>query len=186
MSSTVTGWPEPLVYDETEDLAGGYGRAVFNAARTHRYLLERRWRPGDLLTWTMLNPSKAGAFIGDPTVGRCVCFARRDGFAGIRILNLHALQATDPSELRRHPEPVGLCNDLFIAEYARGTVIAAWGAHEFAAGRAAQVSARLAARGVHLVCLGVTAAGHPKHPLARGRSRVPDDAPFVPWGHVNG
>ena len=58
---TVTGWPEPLVCDETGDLTGGYGRAVFNKARTHRYLLERRWREGKPLTWVRLNPSTAGA-----------------------------------------------------------------------------------------------------------------------------
>ena len=54
---TVTGWPEPLVCDETEDMTGGTGRAVFNEARTHRYFfLERRWRAGKPLTWVMLNP----------------------------------------------------------------------------------------------------------------------------------
>jgi hypothetical protein len=179
---TVTDWPEPLVCDETEDMTGGTGRAVFNEARTHRYLLERRWREGEPLTWLMLNPSTAGAFADDPTIRRCIRFAQRDGYAGIKVVNLFALRATSPRELRKHPGPVGLCNDRMLREATRGAaVVAAWGAHRGAGDRGRVIAARLARTGLVLVCLGATKAGHPVHPLARGRARVPDDAPFVPW-----
>jgi hypothetical protein len=163
-------------------MAGGYGRAVFNEARTHRYLLERRWREGKPLTWVMLNPSTADAFADDPTIGRCIKFARRDGYAGIQVLNLFALRATDPRELQGHPDPVGACNDRMLFEATRRTgVVVAWGAGGRLYGRGGAVSGNLARAGIALSCLGVTKDGHPTHPLARGRSRVPDDAPFVPW-----
>ena len=182
---TVTGWPEPLVCDETGDLTGGYGRAVFNEARTHRYLLERRWREGKPLTWVMLNPSTAGAFADDPTIKRCIRFAQRDGYAGIQVVNLFALRATDPRELQAHPDPVGPCNDRMLAEATLGAaVVAAWGTHQGPGDRGHVVAARLARTGLAMVCLGATKAGHPVHPLARGRARVPDDAPFVPWRPV--
>jgi hypothetical protein len=186
VTAAIADWPEPLVYDETEDMAGGSGRAVFNEARTHRYLLERRWHHGRLLTWLMLNPSTADAFADDPTIRRCIRFARRDGYAGIRVINLFALRATDPRELQAHPDPIGPCNDRMLEEMTRGAaVVAAWGAHGKLGDRGRVVTARLAGEPAHcppMLCLGVTKDGYPTHPLARGRARVPDDAPFAAWG----
>lgn len=182
MTTALTGSAERLVCDETEDMAGGYGRAVFNEARTHRYLLERRWRAGKPLTWVMLNPSTADAFADDPTIRRCIHFARRDGYAGIQVVNLFALRATDPRELQKHPDPVGASNDWMLFEATRDTgVVVAWGAGGKVYGRGHVVSGNLTRGGVALSCLGATKDGHPTHPLARGRSRVHDDAPFIPW-----
>jgi hypothetical protein len=169
-----------LVRDEAPDLTGG-SLAIFNADRTHRYLLVRRWGSGPLLTWIMLNPSTADAFTDDPTIRRCTGFARRDGYDGIQVLNLFALRATDPGGLRGHEDPVGLYNDRFLAEYPRAAVVAAWGTHGRFNDRDLAVAERMAEAGIALLCLGVTREGHPKHPLARGRERVPDDAPLVPW-----
>jgi hypothetical protein len=36
--------------------------------------------------------------------------------------------------------------------------------------------------GVPLYCLGKTKAGHPKHPMARGKHKVFKDTPLVLWG----
>ena len=178
----MTGWPEPLVCDETGDLTGGYGRAVFNEARTHRYLLERRWREGKPLTWLMLNPSTADAFADDPTIRRCIRFAQRDGYAGIQVVNLFALRAADPRELQAHPDPVGPCNDRMLRDATRGTGCSRRVGRASGAGdRGRVIAARLARTGLAMVCLGATKNGQPVHPLARGRSRIPDDAPFVPW-----
>jgi hypothetical protein len=60
-------------------------------------------------------------------------------------------------------------------------VVVAWGNGGVLHGRAREVGQRLAAAGIRLWCLGATKDGHPKHPLARGRERVPDDAPLIPW-----
>ena len=154
---------------------------MFNADRTHRYLLVRRWGSGPLLPWVMLNPSKANAFVNDPTVTRVIGFARRWGYGGIAILNLFAYQATDPRELLTAPDPVGLYNDLFIAEHATGAVVAAWGTHGRLHSRDDAVARQMTAAGAALYCLGVTKDGYPKHPLARGRERVPDDARPARW-----
>ena len=36
---------------------------------------------------------------------------------------------------------------------------------------------------VAIYCLGTTAAGHPTHPMARGKHRVPDNAVLKPFPH---
>jgi hypothetical protein len=172
-------WPEALVCDQAEDLAGMASWAAFNESRTHRYLLGRSWQPGPVMTFVMLNPSTADSKKDDPTIRRCVRFARREGCGGIEVVNLFALRATDPAELRLHADPVGACNDRVIGACAGGTVVVAWGAHGGYAGRAAEVGRILLAAGIAPVCLGVTANGQPRHPLY-----VRADAPLVPWRPV--
>lgn len=177
--------PGTLIVDRDIDLAGAErGTAWFSTDRAYRYLLTRRWdvlKP--VLPWVMLNPSKADAFRPDPTITRVIGFARREGYGGIEIGNLRALRATDPRELAGHPDPTGPANDRILADLAwlSPVIVVAWGAHPASADRAAAVARIFAAAGVQLRCLGVTKDGHPKHPLARGRERVPDDAPLIPW-----
>jgi hypothetical protein len=172
----------PLVHEQSSDLTGVSGWALLDAARTRRYLLARTWAPRlPVLTWVMLNPSTADAFTDDPTIRRCIAFASRDGYGGIKVVNLFALRAARPADLRAAVDPVGAANDRILAVHARGAVVAAWGAAGQLHGRADQVAGHLAADGVTLLCLGVTKDGHPVHPLARGRSRVRDDAPIMPW-----
>jgi hypothetical protein len=172
---------ERIVVDYEDTLMGEFGCAWFNEPRTHRYMLTRTWDDGPVMTWIMLNPSTADAFTGDPTIRRCIRFARREECGAISVVNLFGLRATDPRELRAHPDPVGFCNDGFIKAHASGIVIAAWGAGGALNGRGSQVAGRLASDGIPVLCLGVTKDGHPKHPLARGRERVPDDAPLVSY-----
>lgn len=143
----------------------------------YRYRLSRKWDTGRDLTVIMLNPSVADDTRDDPTIRRCIGFARRRGLAGLNVVNLFALRATDPAALRSHPDPVGPRNDEFIAEAAQDSLmVAAWGAHGFAVPRAAEVSAALAAAGVNLQAWGVTKAGHPGHPLY-----LPSDSVLLPW-----
>lgn len=178
---TTTGDAETIVAEYGADMYRP-NFALFNEARTHRYLLVRRWGDGAVMTWIMLNPSTADAFNDDPTIRRCVRFARREGFGGIRVLNLFALRSPDPQVLRSHPDPVGASNDRFISEWAAAPAVAAWGAHGSLHDRNRDVMRLLAVFEVPLLCLGVTKVGHPKHPLARGRERIPDNAPLVPFG----
>jgi hypothetical protein len=173
-----------FVVDRDDSLLGGGGAAWFSRPdRRYRYLLTRRWGdPRSWMTFIMLNPSTADAFKSDPTISRCVAFAKREGCGGLDVLNLFAWRSADPRALRECGDPVGPDNDLFITGHAQGSlVVAAWGAGGTLRGRGREVGQRLAAAGVPLLCLGVTKDGHPKHPLARGRERVPDDAPLVPW-----
>ena len=140
--------------------------ARFDTTGTYRYSLERHWGgAGPVLAWVMLNPSTADAAVDDSTVRRCIAFSRAWGYAGLVVVNLFALRATDPVELGLHPDPVGPDNDAAIVA-ARGDasvvhVVAAWGAHAQAERRARAVLAMLPP----VRCLGVCADGAPRHPL---------------------
>jgi hypothetical protein len=174
---TATGWPEPLVIDRGPvPLFGEPDEAWFNYARTHRYLLTRRWGDGDPMTVIGLNPSKANAFIDDPTIVRVVKLARREGCGWLRMLNIYGLKSTDPDVLRGHPDPVGPCGDLILEMFATGLVVAAWGAGGTPNGRGREVGRRLAASGTRLLCLGTTRDGQPRHPLY-----VRGGQPLVPY-----
>ena len=177
-----TGWPEPIAIEQgPASLFGEPDEAWFNCTRTHRYLLTRRWDGGEPMNVIGLNPSTAGAFKSDATIRRVVRFARREGCGWLRMLNIYGLKSTDPGLLREHPDPVGLSNDLILGMFATGLVVAAWGAGGKLNDRGCEVGRRITAAGVPLLCLGTTKDGHPKHPLARGRERVADDAPLIPW-----
>lgn len=145
--------------------------ATISDCGRYRYHLARRWADGLMLPFVMLNPSTADAAIDDPTIRRCVGFASDHGFAGIRVVNLFALRATDPSELRSQPEPIGPENDGWLegtfAQAAREDlpVIAAWGVHGVFRDRDRQVVAIARRVGAQLACLGTSKAGHPRHPL---------------------
>jgi hypothetical protein len=144
--------------------------AHISACGEYRYSLKRRWGEGKLLPFVMLNPSTADANIDDPTICRCMGFARREGAAGIWVVNLFGWRATDPAELDQISYPRGEENiaALAIAVRAAGEtpVICAWGSHPLAIdeGRSFVEWAR-DDLGAHLMCLGKTKGGHPRHPL---------------------
>ena len=149
----------------------GDGLAIFSPNYAYRYFLER---PVDemfgegVVTFIMLNPSTADAFKNDPTVARCVSFAKQRNARSLRVTNLSPLRATDPRDmLRAGPEPdiVKECNLWYIRKATEDAriVIVAWGNHGKAEGRAEYVRAALA--GVSLRHLGLTKHGQPRHPL---------------------
>lgn len=172
--------------EQQEDLAGGLAAAVFDSpARTYRYLLTRIWDPAvPPAVFVMLNPSTADALAEDPTIRRLAGpngFARKLRAGGLVVVNLFAVCSTDPRILRDHPDPVGPLNNAFIrqaTDRAR-VVVAAWGAAGVEHGRSTDVVRALAARGVRLQCLGMTATRQPRHPLY-----LPGDAVLEPYGAV--
>jgi hypothetical protein len=168
MSAQALAAPAPAVVTEHGGDPPGSASATFSADRAYRYALTRQWdgsRPPAV--FVMLNPSTADAVRADPTVTRCVGFARRENCGGLVIVNLFALRATDPRELRGHPDPVGAGNDWFIREHcaAGRLVIAAWGAHGQLRSRDQVVLAMLREARAAACSLGVTAGGMPRHPL---------------------
>lgn len=142
--------------------------ASISADGVYRYELRRTWGdPERIVCWIMLNPSTADADIDDPTIRRCVGFAQRWGFGGIIVKNLFALRATDPAALKAHPDPIGPENNYWLLDGGpdHRMTICAWGVHGALNDRAIQVVRLLNAGGRQLRHLGLTKAGHPRHPL---------------------
>lgn len=168
-----------LVVDRRDALLGE-STATFSPCRIYRYALTRRWSDRPVAVFVMLNPSTADAMVDDPTIRRCLSFAWSWTAGGLLVLNLFGLRATDPRELRGHPDPAGPHNDAVIADWLSrdepvGPVVCAWGAHPGTAERAGRVLGLLASRGIRPLCLGTTKDGHPRHPLyVRGDTAAVD------------
>lgn len=138
--------------------------ARFSPCKEYRYSLSRTWdRSLPRILFIGLNPSTADDKSDDPTVRRCIGFAKKWGFGGLILVNLFAYRTTDPSGLTEVDEPVGRDNDRWIAvEQTRvDRVVAAWGNAGSLLGRDEIVLNCL--NRVH--CLGVTKTGYPRHPL---------------------
>jgi hypothetical protein len=142
--------------------------AVLSDCGKYRYFLARLLSEPDeqhqrKVLFIMLNPSVADHLIDDPTIRRCMSFARREGAFYMGVVNLYALRATDPKILQNHVDPHGPENWRFVLGIIKqyDLVIAAWGANK----AANCVLARRIKDSPGLKCLGKTKDGSPRHPL---------------------
>lgn len=184
------------------------GDALFSRNRTNRLQLRRWWveNPKRWAAWLMLNPSDAGEKKNDPTMLRVIHFTRSWGYDGCIVVNIHPLVTSDPREMwlwsqweKNGPDWYARddmqANLTHIEEVARMSClrVAAFGAQP------ATKDPRWVQQCLErfeqpfdypdskwkfeerLMCLGMTKDGQPIHPLARGRSRVADDAQPILW-----
>ncbi len=170
----------PSVY-----MAGAKGGwAVYGiegGASSYRYLLGWptgiTYAPGDpadpgRVGFVMLNPSTATHDQLDPTVRRCIGFARAWGAPEVIIANCFAYRAISPKQLRWAKDPVGPLNDLALRSLeARVTwLVCAWGRHAGPRGQAVekmlrQMRVRMSGCAKPLAALAINRDGSPKHPL---------------------
>lgn len=140
--------------------------AVISPCGTYRYRLERTWDADEpKVAFIMLNPSTADAEKDDPTIRRCIGFAKSWGFGGLIVGNLFALRATDPRELYSYSDPIGPDNNAHLRAIGMCAeqIVCAWGAHGSLHDRASGVAAMLDA--YNLSALTITKKGQPGHPL---------------------
>lgn len=126
--------------------------------------------------FVMLNPSTATEVQNDPTVERCERRARALGYGAFRVTNIFAWRDTDPKKMRSATDPIGPENDEMIAESCAWAddIVAAWGTHGEHLERGLEVEKLLRNSGQTLLHLGLTQAGHPKHPLYISYSKKPE------------
>lgn len=179
-------------------LTGATGSAVMSACGRCRFTLARIWDERPVLLVVMFNPAKADATVQDATVTLLCHIAAHNGYGGIVVVNGVPLRSSKPEtaaeivntwERTRNwewrdmlTENIGHVRD----EVSRaGAVLLAWGAladlcPDWFDHVLEQIREELQP-GTPLYCLGKTAGGHPKHPMARGKHKVPKDAPLLPW-----
>lgn len=138
--------------------------AVFSKDRCYRYALWRTWNTTlPRVMFVGLNPSTADEQSDDPTIRRCIGFARHWGFGGVIVSNLFAFRATYPSDLKLEPQPIGCDNDRWLQHTANRSalIIACWGTHGQRLQRDQQVRLMLP----ELCVLAMNKGGTPSHPL---------------------
>jgi hypothetical protein len=141
--------------------------ATVSEDQKFRYFLKREWdtyRRASVL-FVMLNPSTADATNDDPTIRKCIGFAKRWGFGSITVANLYAFRATSPIDLKKSGYAIGPENDWYLRWAAddAAMIVAAWGVHAQKE-RADAVTKKLCER-KNVFCLGVTKDRFPRHPL---------------------
>lgn len=149
--------------------------AVFSSCRRYRYDWFYRWADGNYVMFVGLNPSIADHLQTDPTVRRCISYAKSWGFGALHMTNLFAWRDTDPAEMKRQARPVGSKNDetLWSIAAEAGLVVAAWGRHGAHMGRGNAVKAMIP----NLHTLAVNKDGSPAHPLYLKGSLTPVPLP---------
>lgn len=144
--------------------------ALFSADRKYRYALWRIW--DETLPQVMfigLNPSDANESKDDPTVRRCITFAKswqKDGrqqYGGIIIGNLFARCSPDPKVMMKDKEPIGTENDQWLLKLSKDAslVVGAWGDKGLFQNRGHEVRKMIP----DLHYLKLNKSGEPSHPL---------------------
>lgn len=162
--------------------------ALISPDGRHRLTLFRCWNPHRGVFLVIgCNPSTADAREDDPTIRRCMAFARREGCGTLHMLNLWTFRATDPKDLpadrmeRNHPEADDwIVSSLAMTRIPGSRIVAAWGAIAAdATDRIDEVIALCRLGDLPLppvLCFGTTKGGHPRHPLY-----LASNAPLVPF-----
>jgi hypothetical protein len=105
-------------------------KAFISGCNNYRYALDRIWddtKPK--VMFLMLNPSTADDSNDDPTIRRCIGFAKSWGYGGLHVGNLFAYRSTDPKNLLTAIDPIGEENKHYLKLMASqcDKVVCAWG-----------------------------------------------------------
>lgn len=172
--------------------------ALLSPCGTYRWTLSRRWDDRPVLLVCMFNPSDADHEIDDPTITLVCHIASHNGFGGVVVVNAVPLRSSHPDDA------VYMVNtwdtrcawderdrlqhniSVIVGEVEKaGAVLLAWGAlaepcSDWVDHVREEIESALPV-GSEIYCLGKTKGGYPKHPLARGKHKVPKNAALLPW-----
>jgi len=138
--------------------------AIFSEDKMHRYALIREWdldKPSLMII--SLNPSTADEKTNDPTIRRCIGFAKKWGFGKLFVTNLFAFRATFPKDLFESRNPIGNKNDYWLKKLSKevDTVLLAYGNHGKFKDRHNEILKLIK----NPFCIKISKTGMPMHPL---------------------
>lgn len=146
--------------------------ANLSKCRKYRFALWRTWDTSKpYVLFVGLNPSTADENTDDPTLIRCMNYAKSWGYGGVCMANLFAFRATQPEDMKSAADPIGSGNDKWLKKLSgdAGLVVAAWGNDGSFLGRSDQVRSLIS----DLHCLKINKSGEPAHPLYQRASALP-------------
>lgn len=147
--------------------------AVFTDDRLHRLYLWRWWDSEK--RWVMfigLNPSTADELRDDPTIRRCIGFAKKWDFGGMFMCNVFTLVSTNPNKLNvESPIAMGTSLAMKVIRERCWMAIVAWGDLVTKVRSSEDRIERIKYQLSPLHCFGLTKKGNPRHPLYMPYSR---------------
>ena len=150
-------------------------KANISKDKIYRYTLSRTWdSTKPTVLFIELNPSIADENIDDPTITRCINFAKDWGYGTLLMANLFAFRSTYPKDIYLIDDPIGKDNDHYILECVKQSdlIIACWGNNGTYMDREKIIKELVP----NLYCLQKNKNGTPHHPL-----RLPRDINPIPF-----
>ena len=132
----------------------------FQRVENTGYALCRNWDESKPYAMIIgLNPSTADENENDPTITRCINFAKSWGYGGVCVTNLFALRATVPSDMKTSNDPIGTENDAWLYKLAReaAIIVAARGNDGSYLNRSGEILGAL----LNLHCIKMNKSGEP-------------------------
>jgi hypothetical protein len=162
---------------------------LFSICRRYRYKLDIIWDPSiPPQAFIGLNPSTADEENDDPTVRRCINFAKKWGAGGLRMLNAYSYRSTDPKILKSMSSPYcPMFENYDLNALCDGTFknpIAAWGVHVDDGLPDHQFNLLDKILHRRLDCLGKNKNGTPKHPLYLKSDTMPRPFNYAKIGPI--
>ena len=150
-------------------------KAIISKDKIYRYKLSRTWDPTKpTILFIGLNPSIADENVDDPTITRCINFAKDWGYGTLLMANLFAFRSTYPKDIYLIDDPIGKDNDHYLLECVTQSdlIVACWGNNGTYMNREKVITELVP----NLYCLQKNKNGTPHHPL-----RLPRNIDPVPF-----
>lgn len=150
-------------------------KAIISKDKIYRYKLSRTWdSTKPTILFIGLNPSIADENVDDPTITRCINFAKDWGYGTLLMANLFAFRSTYPKDIYLIDNPIGKDNDHYLLECVTQSdlIVACWGNNGTYMNREKVITELVP----NLYCLQKNKNGTPHHPL-----RLPRNIDPVPF-----
>lgn len=139
-------------------------KAIISEDTNYRYELSRVFdETKPMIVFIGLNPSTADANIDDPTIKKCLNYAKNWWYGWFYMWNLFAYRATEPKNMMKVFDPIWKENDIYLKSiFEKGEkIICCWWEYGTFQNRAQEVLKNIPTP----YYLKLNKSGQPGHPL---------------------